>query len=219
MERTSTSWPQLGISITQFKTLPLIKDYVNAFIRVFSPRTAYGRQIREEKNIDLDFLISRVESINRNPLLSLNFKLLRTLSMTGSYTTTRSVTERFNRVSGFKETETEANRKSIAVSSKYSFSAPGGIGIPLLGKLKFKSQMTINVNVKYSQEQSITRMPDGSSSQSSNKASFSVTPVISYEFSRQIRGGLRAYWQDTNDQYNNRKSHTRELQFWAEIRF
>jgi hypothetical protein len=218
-ERVSTGWPDLGISINQFGTLPLIKKYVNEFIRIFSPRTAYGRQVREERNLDLGLVTSRVETISRNPVLSLNFKAFRALSLTGSYTVNKSITERYNKNDGTLESETQATRKTIAISSKYSFSAPGGFAIPLLGKLKFKSLMTINMNIQYSAEEAITEFPDGSQSTGTKKSNFQVSPVISYEFSRQIKGGLRGRWEDSNDQTNNRKSHTRELQIWAEIRF
>jgi hypothetical protein len=52
-----------------------------------------------------------------------------------------------------------------------------------------------------------------------NTSSFAASPVISYSFSSQIRGGISARWQDTNDLRRNKKSHVREVQLWTEIRF
>ena len=52
-----------------------------------------------------------------------------------------------------------------------------------------------------------------------DKSDITIGPNISYTFSQQIKGGLSARWQDSNDNTLNRKSHVRELQIWTEIRF
>jgi len=219
IEKRSTGWPDLGIRISQFSYFPLIKDFLNGFIKVFSPRTGYSRQIKEDFNIDGGFLTSKSETISRSPLLALNFKLLRTLSLTGSYTISDINSERFNPINGQSQTRIRSKKKIMAFSSKYSFSSPGGISIPLLGKLKFKSVVSLNVNVKFTSDQSETSQSGGPFAVSVDKSDFSVNPVISYTFSQQIKGGLSAKWQDSNDIKANRKSHVRQLQIWTEIRF
>lgn len=46
-----------------------------------------------------------------------------------------------------------------------------------------------------------------------------VSPSISYSFSSQITGGMRARWQDTDEGTTNRKMYVRELSIWVDIRF
>jgi hypothetical protein len=218
-ESQTISWPDVSLRIQKFTTLPLLKPYVNWFIEIFSPRTAYSRQVRENKNVDRGFITDKSTTINQNPVLSLNFKLFRTLSMSGTYTVSETTDEKFNRANGEPQSEIRTVKKSYALSSKYAFSAPGGIAIPLFGKVKFKSTVSIDFSVKYSsnfQEKST----DGISfTPYQDQSSLSLSPVISYAFSQQIRGGLTGRWQDTNDSKFNKKTHIREIQIWTEINF
>ena len=107
----------------------------------------------------------------------------------------------------------------IATSAKYSFSAPGGISIPILGKLKFKSTANITLNVKYSSTLGQTRQVGKNFISSSDKSDISIAPEISYQFSSQIRGGIKLRWQDTNDRQRSTTTHVREVKIWTEIRF
>lgn len=105
------------------------------------------------------------------------------------------------------------------MSTSYKFSAPGGISIPLFGKVRFKSTMDISVDVKKNASKSETRRVGEGWVISTDKADFSVNTNISYTFSQQIKGGLRAGWQDSSDNFRNRNNHSRTLEGWVEIRF
>jgi len=214
----STSWPDLSIRIQKFSKFPLIKPVLNKFIDVFAPRTGYSRQVKEEINLNTGFRNNKSETINRSPLLSLNFKLFRSLSLSSSYTTSETNVEKYSPSTGTLDSETRSTKKTIAFSTKYSFSSPSGISIPLLGKLRFKSTVQITLDVKFNSNISETNSGNGFVP-STDKSDFTVSPVVSYNFSQQIKGGISARWQDTQDNYSGRKSHVRELQIWTEIRF
>ncbi len=218
-EHVSTSWPDLQIRIGKFKKLPLIKSVVNKFIDVFSPRTGYGRQTKEEYDIDGGFLRSRSVSIKHSPLMALNFKLVRSLSLSGTYTLSRDNAEKYSPATGTFQSETRGERRAISVSTKYSFSAPSGFSVPILGKIRFRSTMSITVDVKKSKSLNETKRAGEGWVISTDKTDFSVNTNIAYTFSQQIKGGLRAGWQDSADNYRNRNNHVRQLEIWAEIRF
>ena len=218
-ETQSTGWPELSIRIQKFKTFPLIKKYINKFIEVFSPRTGYVRQRKQTTDIGGGFLISRATTINRSPLLSVNFKVFRSLSLSSSYQLTDDHIEKFNPASGDIQSETKSTKKALTLSTRYSFSSPKGITLPLFGKVKFRSTVSIDLNVKMNSSLSETSSNGGPFRTSVDKSDFSFSPVVSYTFSQQIKGGLTLRWQDTNDNYKNRKNHTREVQIWTEIRF
>jgi len=218
-ENTSTGWPELSIRIQKFKRFPLIKKYLNKFIDVFSPRTGYNRQQKETRDIDGGFLISRSTAINRSPLLALNFKLFRSMSLSGSIQLTNDHIEKFNPSSGAVLSETKSTKQAISFATRYSFSSPKGITLPLFGNVKFKSTVSIDLNVKMNENKSETSSSGGPFRTSVDKSDFSFSPVISYTFSQQIKGGLTLRWQDTTDNYKNKKNHTREVQIWTEIRF
>ncbi len=218
-ERISRSWPSLTISISKFSTLPFIKDQVNWFIGVFTPRTSYSRQVKEDYNLTQRFQTAFTETINRNPLIQLNFRLFTKMSLASSYGVTKTNSTRFGQTDGKPQSRTRSIKKTLSFTTKYSISAPGGISIPLFGKIRFKSEATVDLTVKYSSNDGEIIQPDGSFSKSVEKSDFSVRPTLSYSFSRQIRGGVSARWQDSNDVLKRRLNHTRELQFWVEIKF
>jgi hypothetical protein len=216
---TSIGWPDLAIRISQFRKLPLIRGVVNKFIDIFSPRTGYSRRTQESFDVDNNFLVSKKVTRGFSPLLAINFKVWRSLSVSGSYTLDENDEERYNTGDGSLQTNTKTENQTIAATAKYSFSAPGGISMPLFGKVKFTSTVDIDVSVRYAASKSETAKINQPFYVSSDKSDMSVVPTISYSFSRQIRGGLSGRWQDTNDATTNRNSHVRQLQIWVEIRF
>ena len=216
---TSTSWPELTIRIQKFKRLPIIKRVVNKFIDVFAPRTGFAKQTKKTEDITNGFITNRTTSTKYNPLLSINFKLFRSLSLSASYNFSEDKRESFSPVDGKLETVSNATNRSFALTSNYSFTSPHGISIPLFGKLKFRSTVDLRLTVKFNASKTETSNNGGPFAPTVDKSDFTFSPVISYTFSRQIKGGLTLRWQDTNDNYKNRKTHTREVQLWTEITF
>ncbi len=218
-EDRNTSWPDLTISIRRFQTLPLIKPIVNKFIDIFTPRTSYSRSTRETEALETGIVTSRVVTVNQTPLLALTLKLFRNFSLSGSYGTTRTTDEKFSRTSGASTTETRSTGQRIAVSTRWQFSAPSGIQIPLLGRLRFQSRVTFEATIRYNADKSESSSAGNAFRTTRDQTDFQVQPIIQYEFSRQIKGGLSGLWQDTNNRQLDRKTHLRQLAIWTEIRF
>jgi len=216
-ETTTTGWPELTIRIQRFTTFPLLKGVFNKFIDVFSPRTNYSRSTRESKDLDGDFITNETESISQNPVVSVTFKLFRSLSLSSSYALTTEKTQDYNRTTGAFQSSSEMNRKSYGGTAQYSFSAPGGFKLPIFGRVKFRSQVNITVDVKYNK--SLTENSDANNTliSSTERSDLKISPEISYTFSQQIRGGLSMRWTDTDN--SGRVNHLREVQVWMEIRF
>jgi len=218
-ESISTSWPDLSIRIKPFQTLPLIKGVVNKIIDVFAPRTGYARSTSEERDLDGGFTTQKNTATKYNPLLAVNFVLLEKLSLSGSVNRSKDEGQKFNLSTGEPLSNSRASNKSVAFDAKYSFSAPGGIGIPIFGKLRFRSQVSITLGVKINSSLSETKQRDKPWVTSTDKSDFTWNLILTYSFSRQIKGGLSTRWQDSADNYRNRRSHLREVSLWTEIRF
>ena len=216
-ETVNTTWPDLTIRISRFSRLPLIKGIVNKVIDVFSPRTGYSRSIREQNDLNGNYTVSKTVSESFNPLLLVNFKLFRSLSISSSYNLTRDTKEAFNSTTGDFQSRQENTRKTIGASTKYSFSAPSGINMPIFGKLKFKSSVTISLDVNKNFSLTETYDTKGDLQSSNNKSDLAITPNISYSFSNQLTGGIRMRWTDSDT--NGKKSHLREVSISIEIRF
>ncbi|HWR82409.1 MAG TPA: cell surface protein SprA [Candidatus Deferrimicrobium sp.] len=215
----SSSWPDLTIRISQFQHFPLIKEVLNKFINVFSPQTGYSRTMRELYDLDGDFLTSRSITVSHNPLLSVNFKVWRSLSLSSSYRLSKDESEKYNPNDGKFQSETRNRQTSWSITSKYSFSAPSGLALPVLGRVRFNSTMNLSADVRRSNGKSETRRAGGGWVTSSDKADFGVGTEISYNFSSQVLGGVRADWRDSLDRSHQRNNHTRQLELWVEIRF
>lgn len=218
-ESISTSWPDLTIRIQTFTTLPLLKNIVNKIIDVFSPRTGYSRSTSETIDLGGGFITQTSTSTRFNPLLAVNFMLFKKLSLSASATRSKDEGEKFNLSNGSPLSKSRSNAQSMAMDAKYSFSSPGGIGIPIFGKLRFRSDVSITFGVKVNAGKSENKQKDKPWVLSTDKSDFSWSLMLTYSFSRQIKGGLSTRWQDSNDNYRNRRSHLREVSIWTEIRF
>lgn len=218
-EKRSTAWPALSIRISRFKKFPLIKKQINKFIDIFVPKTSYSRTVKEDFSISGNFKTNRTESISYSPLLSLSFKLFKGFSITGSYTVTQSNRTIYDQSNGSLVSETKGERRALAFTTQYSFSAPGGIRIPLFGKLRFKSQVGINLKVSKNSSYNEQSTRGGPWEPLDDKSDLTISPNISYTFSRQVKGGISGRWQDTSDNQSNRQNHVRDIQLWTEIRF
>jgi hypothetical protein len=217
--QTSTSWPELNIRITKFRTLPLIKPYVNKFIDIFAPKTSYSRSTRETFDLDNGYRTAYAEMVAHQPLLSINFNLFRRLSLSGSYSLNSDRSETYNSTNGQLEKVTRSTKKSISFSARYSFSAPGGIGLPLFGRVKFNSNVDIEGNVRINSQKSETSNRGKPFVASTDKSDFSWSLSVRYSFSRELSGGLSTRWQDSRDNYSDRNSHVREVRIWVELSF
>ncbi len=218
-ENVSENWPELNIRIKKFRHLPLIQKYVNRFIEIFSPRTGYSKSVKTRLDITDatdHFIISKSTSISYSPLLQVNFKLFKSLSLNSSVSRSQNINDTFNSATKELQSTSTTTKNTFALSSKYSFTSPHGISIPIFGRLKFKSTVDISMNVKFNSSITENERVDGVDNVTNDKSTISFNPIIAYSFSRQIKGGITMRWQDVK---GTRTSHTREVQLWTEITF
>ena len=126
-----------------------------------------------------------------------------------------------NEQSGLATDIIRSTSSSLSLSASYSFSSPTGIKLPLLGRIKFESRMTTSVEITYNKSQDKRASPTGNYhfNLTSDRSDLTIRPTASYNFSTTVNGGIQARWQDTNDALTGRKSHTRELSLFVEMRF
>ncbi len=218
-EQISTNWPDLSIRISQFRTLPLIKPFVNKFIDIFAPKTSYSRSTRETIDLDNGYRTGFSELVAYQPLLSVNFNLFRKLSLSGAYNLNEDRSENYNNTNGALEKVTLSTKQSLSFTAQYSFSAPGGIGLPFFGRVKFNSTVNIQGNVKINSQTSETSDRGKPFVTSTDKSDLTWSLSVKYSFSREISGGFTTRWQDSKDNYRRRNSHVREVELWVELRF
>jgi hypothetical protein len=107
----------------------------------------------------------------------------------------------------------------MTITNKYSFSAPHGIKLPFLKKLKFRSSLSLSANVTIASRKTKSSVGGQAFNVTQDNGRISIASNVSYRFSSQVNGGVKIGWVDTNDKKTKRKTHTRELGIWMEIRF
>ncbi len=222
----STTFPDIKFTIQPLTTF----KFLNPFIRKFSPRTSYSKSKGEVTSIQSGAKTSEQTTINMRPMLALNVNILNgvTLNFSRDYTSTedRNFNSQTSELSGIrKNTQT-----STSFNAKYSFTSPKGIKLPVFGRVRFKSTMSIQCDVSIRKQKSESANPNtgtGGESTSSGttftttgeRSDLVVSPIISYSFSQQIKGGITGKWQTSKDIVSKKTTQTRELRIWVDIRF
>jgi len=212
---TTTTFPDFNFTINQLTTFKLF----NPVIRYFSPRTKFSRSKSETFNLATGFKTSEKVTTTQNPLLSFSFDITRGLRI--DVNTGRTITEdkNYNSSTGEMSRRSKNTSQNATVGTKYAFSWPSGVKIPLFGRLKFNSTMTMSIQVMLRKQKTEEANNDEELQSKGENTDMTITPTISYTFSSQIKGGITGRWQDTNNSQMQRKSHVRELRIWVDIRF
>jgi len=108
---------------------------------------------------------------------------------------------------------------AYGVNAAYSFSAPKGMKLPFLKKIKFQSNLNLGLGISIKQNQTKSSVGQQGFNISADSKEFSVTPSAGYSFSSQVTGGLSGRWLDTTNKISGEKNHTRELSIWVQVTF
>lgn len=211
----STTFPDITFSIRPLSTF----TFFNPLIKRFSPRTKYSRSTSENYNLTTSYKTSEKSSISQSPLLAISIGIMKGLQVDVKTDRSVSETKNYNSGTGDESSGSRSTSRSSSFSTQYAFSWPTGIKIPILGRIKFKSAMSISLDVSLRSQKTETSTGGGPMISSGERSDMLITTSMSYSFSTQIKGGLSGRWQDTDDKKTKRKSHTRELRIWVDIRF
>lgn len=108
---------------------------------------------------------------------------------------------------------------AYGVNAAYSFSAPKGMKLPFLKKIKFQSNLNLGLGISIKHNQLKSSVGQQGFNISADTKEFSLTPSAGYSFSSQVTGGLSGRWLDITNKISGEKNHTRELSIWAQVTF
>ncbi|MGB2980487.1 MAG: hypothetical protein WBC77_04500 [Candidatus Zixiibacteriota bacterium] len=211
---TSTRFPDFGFALRNLGKLWLLKSFFTSFSYNFG----YFKLVDERGSERTGETFSKKISENFSPLASVSMTWKKGIQ--SSVKITRKVTTDQNlRRQGGNQSVTKAYDNSMNITNKYSFSAPHGIKLPFLKKLKFRSSLSLSANVTIASRKTKSSVGGQAFNVTQDNGRISITSNVSYRFSSQVNGGVKIGWVDTNDKKTKRKTHTRELGIWMEIRF
>ncbi|MCK4404162.1 MAG: hypothetical protein KAW02_03640, partial [candidate division Zixibacteria bacterium] len=120
---------------------------------------------------------------------------------------------------GGNQSITKSYDNSVNIVNNYSFSAPHGIKLPFLKRIKFKSTLSLSLRISKTFRKTKSSVGGKPFNITGDSDRLSISSTAGYSFSSQVTGGFNAKWADTNDKKTRRKTHTRELGIWMQIRF
>jgi hypothetical protein len=210
----STRFPDVGFSLSQLGNLGMVKRFFTAF----ACNVAYFRQVDEQRNEKTGEKLSRKTSENFSPLASVSVTWKNGVR-TSVKVDKKTTTDENLRIYAGNQSVTKTYDNSINVTNNYSFSAPGGIKIPFLRKLRFKSTLGLSLGVTMASGKTESSVGGKGFNVTADNNRLTVSTSASYNFSSQVTGGFQARWADTNDKKTRKKTHTREVGIWIQINF
>jgi len=175
----------------------------------------YSRKQEEKGDEGLKELTSESETKDFSPLLAWTARWKKNVSTT--LKTTRVFSEQ--KIFRGSATTTRREEQTYSFNISYSFSSPQGIRLPLLGRIRFTSNLNLALDISTRENVERTALQGLGFNVKADTRELRVQPTASYSFSKNVTGGLNAVWMNSDDRKTNQKRRVRELGFWTELRF
>ncbi len=219
----SRSWPD--VQLTLGKVHNLFKKYATDSKLSTNWRRRWDQGGTFVSGFDTLGMIGRVDRLSseHNPLLSWQTTWQKRVSTTLAANYTTSSATNYLSENGLRRNVTDTRTTGGNLSVSYAFSAPQGLKLPLLSKLRFTSDLSLTATMRYANTAGRLIQWDAlgvpvDTTRLSNDNSFGATVAASYRFSRSIEAGL-------NSGYSRSKgltpitTETVDLNLWLLFRF
>jgi hypothetical protein len=158
-----------------------------------------------------------------SPLLSWTTTWKKRISSTLSTNYTFGTATNFLNDSGTKRSVTHSSERGMNLSFSYAFSAPQGLRLPFLRKLKFSSDLSLTWSLRWAQTHRWLQpwaggVPTDPTSNLQRDNSFGTSLAASYRFSRSIEAGLNAGYSQSRG-LSPTTTETMDLDLWVLFRF
>jgi hypothetical protein len=229
----STTWPDLDLTLGKvhnlFKNLATDSKLTASYRRQHEVNGVYVRyyELANGDSVARESLgmYGRSESDQNefSPLLSWSTTWKRRVSTTLSANYTFGAATSFLDDSGAERSVTKSNTRGVDLSLSYAFSAPQGLRFPLLGKLKFSSDLSLTWSLHVAQTHRwLQRWAGGvqadTTSELQRDNSFGTSLAASYRFSRSIEAGLTAGYNQSRG-LSVTTTESMDLDLWVLFRF
>jgi hypothetical protein len=209
----STNYPNLTVNVQRLEALPLLKNFMktssisSSFDQSYEERYEFKttdtipRLLSDSKGKSFDPLLRWTVNWNKGISSNIDFSYIETRG--NNYSTTDTV-----------PSLTINRRGSLRLG--YTFSAPHGLRIPLLGGIKFSTNATLNLGFNYARSTNYYRdlqIPTNDTS------TLGANIDISANFSSSITGGFNLDYSQTDDKNSVQDIRRVALNLWMNINF
>jgi cell surface protein SprA len=208
-----TTFPDMALTWSNLEKMRILKRFASSVDYSFN----YRRKVETTENAQTGEVSKKNITKGLTPLsLKVTFNNRVQSNWTWDRSTTESQTLSAVSGGGSKNISTS---DAYGVTASYSFSAPKGMKIPFLKKIRFQSNLNLGLGISIRRNQTKSSVGQQGFNLSADSQEFSLTPSAGYSFSSQVTGGLSGRWLDTTNKINGEKSHTRELSIWVQVTF
>jgi len=211
VQNSSVNFPDLTVSFSRLERYRIF----GWIFQSLTLNSSFSRKTDESLNTNTDEVTKKNVTDGFNPLIGAAITWPRGVKTTIRYETSEGTQQTFT---GSSPKQITSNR-SITVSNQVQFRSPTGIKIPLFGRLKFQSTLSLNLDIskRFSKSERISL--NGTVTPGNESTDLTIAPRASYGFSTNIKGGMQMRWTDREDKRTRKKSHVRQVGIWVEIRF
>ncbi len=213
----TTVFPNLRITLTGFEKLIRAEKFMTS--SRLNSSLVYTERIRGAIDWDKahwDKPLSKQQSINLSPLLawSANWNWNISTSVNYNYSMSQTVTYRET-----FESIQESNTGNLSGNISYSYRNPQGIKLPLFGtRMPVTNELTTELSGNWETSKS-TNQGAQEKIVERDSQKYSFTPRLTYNFSKNIKGGLQSSYEMSQDKQRDEHIRTFSLSIWAEIIF
>ncbi|MFO7768300.1 MAG: cell surface protein SprA [bacterium] len=170
------------------------------------------------------------------PLISIQMTLNNGMAVMLNSSNVTTVNTQYD-PAGHPSSQSVTGNSGLRVSLNYQFTAPQGIDIPLIGQVRFQSQLDMGITLARNRNETRVRIykprqinvgegliqrtvyePD-EFVPTVSQATWSFQPNIRYNFSRRVQGGLDATFENVDDRLMNRTRKVREVAIFVNLLF
>jgi hypothetical protein len=204
---SKTTWPRLNLDIDLARLMGPLSGLFNSV----SLTSRFSAQ--KDKSGSPGVTKSTNETHSVSPSIKLSFK--KGINTTVSY----RYTEKTNQKYDLGKQRVEQRGDAVDITINYSFSAPTGINLPIIRRIRFKSNLDATPTGTWGQDRTTQFVPDKDPLDTANSTNFSVRPSLSYRFSSTVSGSFRAWFAQRTDRKRDSTNRDMGIDFSATFRF
>jgi hypothetical protein len=207
----TTTFPSVSVSLTGFEKIIRAERFLN------SSRLNSSLSVTNIDEGDIGWDEPQIEQtrLNLTPVLSWHANWANDITSTIAANHTQSRRVAHNPT---YDVVSKTLNQSLNSSISYSFSAPTGWDIPLLGNIAFANKMTADLSFNLERTYNTTKGQQDTMVDV-DRIKYSIKPTASYEFSRSIDAGLTSSYDWNRDRRSGITTSTFRLGVFIEITF
>ncbi|NLK49508.1 MAG: hypothetical protein GX294_02550 [Candidatus Cloacimonetes bacterium] len=210
-QNTAVTFPDITLSLMEFEKWVGLSKYLSA-TRL---NTGFQRSQRASGNVDWEQPKQITDGYAFNPVIGFAGTLFKKVTTNLSFSMANSTNETdMDTYTIIKQNQTRALNGNFS----YSFRGGRGFTVPFTKKMiHINNELTSSLSFVYERHFDDTTGREGNYQVERDGTRIAFTPGASYQFNRDIRGGLTGTWEKTTDRRRDDGVRIFRIGIWVEV--